>query len=325
MQRIFPVEIIDTILIALQSVINLAPIRFNKIESTPTSPICSLSHSPLNIAGRALHQVNACLSPRLKQLDGPGRQLFGNVDGTGTHATRLVATHLAISEALERWAWEELLQSGKGDAFGFGLDPTTSGMAAFPGLVARQARPHALWEAVERWCIREWWEGRLPCARIELSEPGQASIRIGNPLSRHRVVVSWASDASGLVAYGVGCGYKAAAAAWRARIEQDRMDRALRRYNKEHGIPDTNTLSGIRSYAERSFLYFALSEGHAEFLQCLDQSAVMEDILNSATGKRQLQPVVDSSIPGPWSRYAHVWRVLYPSQETNSSPYSFYN
>lgn len=305
--------------------LNLALLNYDIALSKTSSPIVSLAHSEVLIGERSIHQVNAILSPELKGSHGPQRVLFGDVDGTGTQRSKLVATHMAISEALERWAWGQAMESEDQAAHGFDRDPTTNGMAAFPGLIARQTRPHAVREAVERWCLREWWAGHLPCAQLETSTRSQQLIRIGNPLSRHKVVISWAAGESGLVAYGVGCGQKTDAASWRARIEQQRAQQALEHFAEKHEQLDTIDLSYIPGYAERSFLYYALSKGHSDFLQCVGNSAVNPEILDSATGRRYMKPVVDCPIPGPWTKYAHVWRVLYPPRETEGeSDYTFY-
>lgn len=305
--------------------LNLAPFRYDIPLATASSPIDSLAHSEVQVGGQPFHQVNAILSPQLKESTEPERSIFGNVDGTGTHRSKLLATYMAISEALERWAWGQTLESKDQAAYGFDRDPTTSGMAAYPGLFARQTRPHAAREAVERWCLREWWAGHLPCTQRETPTGNQQWIRIGNPLSRHKVVISWTTGESGLVAYGVGCGRKLEAAIWRARIEQQRANQALGNFAKKHDQLDTFDLSDIPGYAERSFLYYAMKKGHSDFLQCVSNSSVKAEILESATGRSNIQPVVDCPIPGPWTKYAHVWRVLYPARETDTkSDYTFY-
>lgn len=273
-----------------------------------------------------MYQVNACLSPELKTAESPERVLFGNVDGTGTHTEKLIATHLAISEAIERWAWEQTAEGPEAAKYGFDVDATTTGMAAFPGLFARQTRSYALREAVERWCLREWWAGHLPCSRMENRNGNQKLLRLGNPLTRHKVVISWSVGESGLVGYGVGCGRRLANAILRASIEQQRASHALEAFNaKQQQTISKRLLADIDGYAERSFLYYSLPSGHAEFAQCVDHSAIKEDVLDPATGRQRIRPLVDTGIPGPWSEYAHVWRVLYPlSRNQPTTEYSFY-
>lgn len=289
-----------------------------------TSPIKALSHSTVSIAGRSLHQVNATLAHQLKQADEPERIVWGQVDGTGTHPSRLVASHMAISEAIERWAWLQLSGAREGADYGFGEDATTTGMAAFPGLFARQARRHALREAVERWCLRTWWAGDLPCTRLPSKGDGSRQVQLGNPLSSHKVIVSWTTSSSNLIAYGIGCGRKVESASWRARIEQKRAEQALNYFSKKHENVGISILDKIPGYAERSFLYYAMPVGHAQFLQCIDHSTVKQEILQVVAGKKTITPVVDSPIPGPWTNYAHVWRVLYPLVENTNDSFCFY-
>jgi hypothetical protein len=53
-------------------------------------------------------------------------------------------------------------------------------------------------------------------------------------------------------------------------------------------------------------LYYALPEGQAEFRRRLELRV-------EAASPTRPRPVFDREVRGPWSRYATVWRVVYPA------------
>ena len=53
---------------------------------------------------------------------------------------------------------------------------------------------------------------------------------------------------------------------------------------------------------ERRSLFFALDEGHELFL---------ERLRSPARAAAELKLVYDGPVPGPWTKYADVWRVVY--------------
>jgi ribosomal protein S12 methylthiotransferase accessory factor YcaO len=105
-----------------------------------------------------MYQANALLCGSIVP-ERKATALFAIADGSGTHTSASVARHIAVSEALERWAITSISQSARRSSYGFDLDLTSNGMAAFPGLIAKQARRFARLEAVERHCLFGWWEG----------------------------------------------------------------------------------------------------------------------------------------------------------------------
>ena len=88
--------------------------------------------------------------------------LYSNVDGMGSDQNKSVAYFKAISEAMERWAFYSLTSSQHRNDFGFDIDSTSSGFAAFPGFTKRPAAYYARLEALERWALVSWWFGLLP-------------------------------------------------------------------------------------------------------------------------------------------------------------------
>jgi hypothetical protein len=145
---------------------NLAPLRYARVLLKQSGPLERIETARLLTGNEEQTLCNAYLSRHLN-LERPPMQVFGDADGTGMHATVIVARHKAISEAMERWALYYLHQSGSKDRYGLQMDPTTAGMAAYPGLFAFQSRKRALAEATERFCLAGWWEGTLGVASIE--------------------------------------------------------------------------------------------------------------------------------------------------------------
>ena len=82
--------------------------------------------------------------------------LYSDADGTGTSETPMVARYMAISETMERWAYRVKVRANDRELYGFDIDESSNGMAAFPGLFHTEARKRALLEAVER-VSTSWW------------------------------------------------------------------------------------------------------------------------------------------------------------------------
>ena len=283
---------------------NLAPIRYARIWARSNGPVERMEYGRIGIGGAWYYQANAHLSRHLNLQRG-GVQVFGGADGTGTDRSTIVARHKAISESIERWAYYYVHQAGMKRTYGFDRDSTTAGMAAYPGLWKRQARKRALEEAVERYCLANWWGGHLDSVCEELEEEPGGVLRIENPLSRHTVVVIWKRSEEGLYAYGFGTGTRVEAARWKAIVEMERSLTAMRAFHLDNPGFGADDLAVLDNYMERRMMYYSMPSGHREFIERV------------GTGIRErrcgvIRPIVDTEIKGPWTRYATVWRVLYP-------------
>ncbi len=93
--------------------------------------------------------------------------IYSNRDGSGTSPYQNIAVYKAISEALERWAFYGTADSDEATKYCFDINPSTTGMAAYPGFTARNARKNAILEATERWALHEFWRGNLPIREHE--------------------------------------------------------------------------------------------------------------------------------------------------------------
>jgi hypothetical protein len=284
---------------------NLAPLRYARVLLKQNGPVERIETARMQLGTRELILCNAYLSRHLN-VERPPRCVFGDADGTGTHATAIVARHKAISEAIERWALYYLHRSGNGDPYGLKTDPTTAGMAAYPGLFAIQSRKRALAEATERFCLTGWWEGTLRSRVLTAMEGPLSGIEIENPIGRHRIVVVWKRCRSGFYAYGFAGNASLKVALRQAEIEMERAAIAISLHHTRNPGFELDDLDTIANTMERRAIYFSLHEGHREFSSRVESSA--KGWAGPIPG-----PVVDRELRGPWSRYASVWRVLYPT------------
>ena len=230
--------------------------------------------------------------------------LFGEADGTGTDLLPSVARHIAISEALERWAFCATFRSPNAREFGFDIDPSSNGMSAFPGIGKRRARRKAMLEAIERFCLISWWEGRTRGEHYDTDWPKVSAIRIKGPFGGVTVIAYSRTD-YGMHAYGHAAEESFGAACEKAIIELARHESVLRSWwlNKLARVSQMPT-----GLFERRCLFFSTEAGQAVFRDRLlreqhDEAAAVDVIC-------------DREIPGSWSDYATVWRFALrpPSQ-----------
>lgn len=300
--------------------LNLAPFRYQHILRKDGGPIEHLEKAQTASSQGLLYTVNAYLAEHLRPSRNAGHRYYGNADGGGTHLTELVARFMAVSEAIERWAFWDRVDSGMQTLYGFDIDPTTTGMAAFPGLFHMRSRRKARLEALERFGLLHWWEGRLRHLVHQLPNVDCQVVEVLVPDSSDAVVVTFRDHpVSGTRAYGYGAGKNLQVAIAAARNEMQRHELVVQRFVERNPDPQLG-LSGIDNVQERRALYFALSEGRALF----------DERLKCGPWARQAAPrtVFDGLLPGDWDRYATVWRALYepPSDEhlSNRNDYFFW-
>lgn len=241
-------------------------------------------------------------------------QVYGSADGNGTHATKQGAVHRAISEAMERWAFHETYHSLEKNQYGFDLDPSTTGMAAFPGLGPRSARDAAYREAVERWSIAEWWRGHLGHESFAIpGQPHLGALAIESLWKDAVSVILWTSvPDTQASAYGFAAGATRALAVQKALVELTRNVRVLQQH-----IARGPAAQQLTTSTERHLLHFAGVEGTPSFHERVATVVPYGKIQAPAL-------LVDTAIKGPWSRYAYVWRCLFEGAPDNSDDDTFF-
>lgn len=276
--------------------LTVAGIRYRNVMAAQGGPVALIQTGKCVVYGRPMFQANVHLNPDVL----PPLQrcvIFGNADGTGTHPTAMVARHMAISEAIERWAFRATSSSPDRVLYGFDADRSSSGMAAFPGLFEYQTRNRAYLEAIERYSLIAWWEGRLQGRIRDTEWPGVSALEIESPSRQGRTVIVFKRCEPGFFAYGHAAAPSFHGACERAIVEMARNEYVLRRYWLAGG-----TVVRPTDLFERRCLFFSTSEGHELF-----QERARAQVVNPA-GEPEV--VFDGEIPGPWSDYATVWRVV---------------
>lgn len=281
---------------------NLAALRYRDVLAEHGGPVARLTCGETSVLGERWFEAGASLREDLR-AGSWARRVWGSVDGSGTDRSPLVARFKAISEALERWAHLALHRDPAGARHGFDVDPSSNGLAAFPGLLARQARAAALTEAVERFNLLHWWEGGLGAVPVASPWPGVDAVVIESDTPGVTVVVHRES-ARGFHAYGHACGRDLRAACLKAAVELERHDAVVRHWALVRaGAPACAAELDAMHPIDRRALHFATDEGHARF---------RERVAEGRRGPRAVPRLVcDGRVPGPWDRWAPVWRVVF--------------
>ncbi len=274
--------------------VSLAAFRYRNILAENGGPIAAIIVGEVSVRGRRMFQANARLKPGLTP---PSRTaLFSSDHGTGTHASVSVARHMAVSEALERWCFHKVVRSERAALYGFDIDSSTNGMAAFPGLLARDARRRAMLEAVERYCLIAWWEGMIAAEPHETDWPGVSAAAISGPFGGVTAIV-WIKTQCGAYAYGYAADETFTAACERALTELARNESILKAW--WFSVVSGEPKMGGHIF-ERRCLYFSSEEGHELFQEKLTTKSFLP--------QPECSVICDSEIPGPWSEYSTVWR-----------------
>jgi len=278
--------------------LSVAGYRYRNVLESEGGPVARISHREFPVYGRPMYQANAWLSDSLVSHQ-RNFALYSDADGTGASNTPMVARYMAISEAMERWAFRVKVRAADRELYGFDIDESSNGMAAFPGLFSSEARKRALLEAIERSSVIAWWEGVLDGEVRSTDWPGINALVLPSPIGQGLTVIAFREVRAGCFAYGHGAAKDFFGASERAVMELARNEYVLDLRRVSQGIAAEKAPSDL---FERRCLFFSSSEGHAMF---------QERIHRKLSGPRFRSEIIcDTEIPGPWSEYAAVWRVL---------------
>jgi hypothetical protein len=296
--------------------ISVAGYRYRNVLETVGGPVSRVMLREFPVYGRPMFQANAWLSEKVvakrKKF-----ALYSDADGTGTADSPLVARYMAISETMERWAYRVKVRAADKELYGFDMDESSNGMAAFPGLFRSEARRRAQLEAVERASIIAWWEGALDGEVRSTDWPGISALVLPSPIGFGVTVVAFREVTPDCYAYGQGAAVNFFGACERAVMELARNEYVLGMRRVSQGLSVEDTPSDL---FERRCLFFSSAEGHAMFQERLNRRI---------TGPRFRSEIIcDTEIEGPWSEYAAVWRTLIRPATTeflvNSEKYFFW-
>lgn len=278
--------------------LSIAAYRYRNIMAEDGGPIASISLGEVQVEGARRFQANArlvrSLVPRRRPL-----ALYSDADGSGTDASPMMARFMAISESLERWAYHGSLYSSSHELYGFDLDASTNGMAAFPGFTCREARRRALLEAIERASLLSWWEGECEGRIVATRWPGVGALVIENPLKIGVTVITFRECAPDCFAYGHAAGMDFEAACRRATIEMTRCGQVLSHHRLTAAGGRVVTTEDV---FEKRCLFFSTPEGYEVFRRRAEGG--------SHGRARTWRLACDREVIGPWSDYTRVWRVV---------------
>ncbi|MBW7894394.1 MAG: hypothetical protein H3C27_04705 [Opitutaceae bacterium] len=275
---------------------SLASLRYRSVMASRGGPVERIETGDFPVFGRRLFMANARLRPGL--VARRQRQVYSDADGSGAHVSPMVARHMAVSESLERWAFHATVRSERREEFGFDVDETSNGMAAFPGLSAAPARRGAILESLERFCLLHWWEGKIDGQLRDTEWPGVSALAFEPPLGGVAVLL-FARSEWGFHVYGHAAAESFTRACERALLEMTRHELVLRcrllAMRQGPTAPITERL-------ERRSWFFATEEGHELFRERLARTC--------AKPAPRPEIVCDREVTGPWSDYTTVWRFV---------------
>jgi hypothetical protein len=289
--------------------LSLAAWRYRGIFADRGGPISQVESSVLPVFDRSAFQAAAFLQKSLTQKSCQP-SVASAADGEGSAEDPKLAENLAISEALERWAFHET-RKGSPAQYGFEHDRSSTGIAAYPGF-SWQARRRARLQALERFALVGWWDRQLNGTVHHSPYPGVGLVRIDHQQAGGEVVVLYHRAPAGFVSYGHAAGSSLATATSRAVVRLVRSEFLISRRRACGRF--AQPVDGF----ERRCLYFSSAEGHAEFLQRVASKA--------RKPPPKWRSIFDGEIPGPWSKWTTVWRhcVEMPSYDFLDTRLSYF-
>jgi hypothetical protein len=295
---------------------DLGPWYYRHVGKSHGGPIEELVHHSQQLPSGAAFVAHTKLIPAVRgHFQNCGYAIYGDYDGSGTDISLRIARYKAISEALERWAF---WQSHAEDHPAFRTDPSTDGMAAFPGVTHARARAIAWREAIERFSLVTWWNGHLAGELRALSDDfWQCELASIDDRTLVTVLCRKNSFLPTYYAYGFGAGASRQTSRWNAEKELTRNEFVLQQYYLQRSSLEMNE---IIHPDEKRLLYFSTPEGHERWKETALKSARVQIVPPS------FKPIFDGKVLGPWTKYAKVWRVApppYDPTESNNSVFVF--
>lgn len=258
-----------------------------------------------------VYEAYAYLKPQARGFT-QSHAIYGDCDGSGTADSESLAIEIAVTEALERWAFYTVSATTLDRKY-IGLDKnnSTTGFAADRRFAIR-ARRRALAEASERWALRNWWTNQGGAICIE--EKPDLNLQfwiLQSPHPRVTVVLALQRLENLLHPYIYGfAGAHGLSARRRLAKAKDRALLELNRNKRNLLLADWQKLRPA-NLIERRLCFFASETGFQ----------LVKEKLNAAQNipitRRGLQLIVDQRVHGEWDKWIKVWRCLYESVTTD--------
>lgn len=277
--------------------LNLAPwyyrnlIGENQLIETP------LFYKVSNVFGEEYFESNVSLKSISTTLKFEKSSIYNNCDGSGADSYKNIAIYKAISEALERMAFYESINVSSHD-YGFGDNPTTTGMAAYPHFNYSKARLNAQTEAVERWAVHQFNKSFVPVVIVNTNLNNLEHFELITPFRDKYKISLIAYKYLDFYVYSFAGGKTIELSFRKALIELNRNLKILLK-NENY----KNSYSYYSDPTDRTLIYYSSNEGYQKF----------KALINSAPSRLiNTHPKIlcDSPIVGRWSTYTKVWRYL---------------
>jgi len=299
----------------------LAPFFFRNLEHHSSKVFEKIHVSQEEIFGARFYHASAKLnSPGAFLQDVPilKNEVYGNFHSSGSSAKKPIAVYKAISEGLERLAYYQCVNSNN---YGFDVDPTTNGMAAFPEFFYLNSKKNAKSEAAERFVLIALNEGSVDIRRIDSSgiklklEKDIDFYMVEHPiLSASTFILSHYYDQEEAIhCYGFCNSHSLDAAFERSIVELYRNWTVLRARKKRHD-------NAPESIWEKRLVFFSTQSGWNTFKKLVSKPRMSRPDI----------PKINFNGPviGPWTKWAKVWRHSYklPSKRylTGDEDYFFF-
>lgn len=278
---------------AKRIILNLSPIRYALVAESG-GPIAQVEYGKADYMGKEWQLSRATLHADFRHPMADKLCLFHSADGSGVGQTRLEARSKAISEALERWAYQETSAGPDALYYGYNYSMSTKGMAAFPGFLAGQAKRNAISEAWEYYSVDAWWAGCLRHWAIHRHDA--ITVFIDQPEFNGYIAlgIRLMKGSNYVAAYGIGSGSTPDEAETKAMLEACRSEEVLRSAEASR----SNSKPVIKS--EKLMLEYGSCSGLQRVKDRIDSDAWL--------GPVKPKVIFNGPVVGAWNRFAHVWR-----------------
>lgn len=268
------------------------------------------------IAFEALSEVNKVL--KLKDMH--PSVVYGSSFSCGTDSSKSVAIFKCISEGLERWAYLSTFEKGL-QKLRYDANPTSTGFAAYPGILKNRVRSVAKYEALERWAVINWWRGKVRSRICEVRRLKEGTLTIHElACDTDKFFVSLlhyqinTSDFNVIHAYSFAAGSTFNFSVQKAKVELDRNINSLKRFQHakfEKAIE-------IESVEDARLIYFSQADGNYAFREKIEYSHDID------TKFSDLEVIVDCEVEGDWNKFATVWRYLFENSHCDDNDHQFF-
>lgn len=286
---------------------NLAPFYYRNLIENKQIISDVIFYNVTLLDGKKLIEASTTLNQKLRPSYISVSEIYSKSDGGGTSKNKNVAIYKSLSEALERWAFYDKVDSDESHKYAFDINPSTCGMAAFPSLTSARAKENAMMEAVERFAIHQFNFMKLPIVKHHCEVSKLSHYEIITPFDNLHVSLLM-YDNAGQFLYSFACRKHLNESFEHALVELARNMRVTKKiFNKKI------ELTGI---SDKRLQFYSSDEGKDKF----------ESLLGNAPRNISVKAtlICNTEITGPWSKYTKVWRTLFAdsyAQDHNDETY----